>query len=798
VRFDLIAVGLAYDRAEIRFNPRLTVIGGMGLAARAEFAGLLVGAMSGSSDEVAEARWVDDDGIGIRAVREAGAWPWVDDDGAACSSPLSLLCIDPAGLARLMVQSSAELGAGTPGPQEGEPLELVEARATLAAIDAELNEAIAVRTEVDALRVEVATIDERLRRAEAGASRRRYARLSAELEQVRVEAATIQGGSTVAQEDRRFLESTEDLDSLAIWWRHARDRVRAERQRFGARERLDARTLAVAIGTPDQVPPELEALAAAYEAAEANLVALDQRLTALATQTLPQPSHPAVIRLAHSDQDLVWSMARQARDATERLEHQSLALGGLEAEGVAPSAAAELETAHDEVDRAERELHRRRVPGLGVALAAFLLALAGVLTTGLLILAGIAIAAAAGVWSLVLPARELARRQAQEADALQRAGVGSYMAFQMRRLEVNIDPKATEPLELAALEYRRILTAWRKLAGDLRPDEALALEAETREYVESLTGSRGAADEIAQVRHQLATDAEPAVTRARTKLITACEPFGIDDARLAVDLVRHQARTSSVARLQANLETAERDEREAREALEHRLTDLGFAGAPPTAVGAAAVDGEDLDRRLGAFAKVRAAAEAREKARAAARPVDEIEADLARLEGLVEARSDLDWDIAAEEEVLDEARAQALRDRRDAILAAHESSQGAVPDIERLTDRREAVERRVAVLTSEGGASGAVDPADVQQRLLARLAAARRVGPSGRTVPVVLDEPFERIRGDRKWRILDAVDRLAASVQIIYLTDDVDVLVWARARRPAGTVTLLEPSPEPA
>jgi hypothetical protein len=63
---------------------------------------------------------------------------------------------------------------------------------------------------------------------------------------------------------------------------------------------------------------------------------------------------------------------------------------------------------------------------------------------------------------------------------------------------------------------------------------------------------------------------------------------------------------------------------------------------------------------------------------------------------------------------------------------------------------------------------------------------------------VVLDEPFGAVHGDRKWAILDAVERLSASTQLIYLTDDVDVLVWARRRSIAGTVSLLEPTSEPA
>jgi hypothetical protein len=70
------------------------------------------------------------------------------------------------------------------------------------------------------------------------------------------------------------------------------------------------------------------------------------------------------------------------------------------------------------------------------------------------------------------------------------------------------------------------------------------------------------------------------------------------------------------------------------------------------------------------------------------------------------------------------------------------------------------------------------------------------VGPAGENVTVVFDEPFERIHGDRKWTLLDVLEKLSASVQLVYLTDDVDVLVWARRRSSRGTVSLLEPAHE--
>ncbi len=65
-------------------------------------------------------------------------------------------------------------------------------------------------------------------------------------------------------------------------------------------------------------------------------------------------------------------------------------------------------------------------------------------------------------------------------------------------------------------------------------------------------------------------------------------------------------------------------------------------------------------------------------------------------------------------------------------------------------------------------------------------------------MPLVLNDPFEQVHGDRKWAILETVERLAGSLQLTYLTDDVDTIVWGRRRAAAGAVSLLEPVTEAA
>ena len=127
---------------------------------------------------------------------------------------------------------------------------------------------------------------------------------------------------------------------------------------------------------------------------------------------------------------------------------------------------------------------------------------------------------------------------------------------------------------------------------------------------------------------------------------------------------------------------------------------------------------------------------------------------------------------------------------------AYDTASTLVPDVEHLADRKAAVERRVSILecSSDGGMSSGpyVDTDDVQRQLLARLTAARK-GAGEESLPVLLDEPLVRIRGDRKWELLDLVERIAEKAQVVYLTDDHDVVIWARRRAAGGSLALLEP-----
>jgi hypothetical protein len=356
----------------------------------------------------------------------------------------------------------------------------------------------------------------------------------------------------------------------------------------------------------------------------------------------------------------------------------------------------------------------------------------------------------------------------------------------MRRIDATIDPNARERLHLAALEHRVARSHWQELAGDLAPADALALEKEVRRYAAAVADLGGAADEIDAIRRELGEVAEPAAEKTRRALLAACAPFGVDDPALAAGMVREQAQLAATARLQRQLEEAEVAEKSLCDEIEVALAQTG-------------VDGPDLATRVAALQEAVAGARRRDQARVNGRSREEVEAELSKLEAQARHMHRPEWGTTIEPSDDEEPDVQELLRRRQVSLQAYETAETLVPDVEHLADRKAAVERRVSVLESSleaPSSSGAgVDTEEVQRQLLARLAAARRPG-GDEVLPVVLDETLVRVRGERKWELLDLVERLADKTQIVYLTDDHDVVLWARRRAASDSLALLEPVAE--
>jgi len=91
------------------------------------------------------------------------------------------------------------------------------------------------------------------------------------------------------------------------------------------------------------------------------------------------------------------------------------------------------------------------------------------------------------------------------------------------------------------------------------------------------------------------------------------------------------------------------------------------------------------------------------------------------------------------------------------------------------------------------GGPGQPSPAELAEALIVRLADLRHVGPDEESLPLILDEPFVGIDLPVKQWMLELVARAAGSPQVVYLTDDEDVVAWARIEAMAGQLGVVEP-----
>ena len=209
------------------------------------------------------------------------------------------------------------------------------------------------------------------------------------------------------------------------------------------------------------------------------------------------------------------------------------------------------------------------------------------------------------------------------------------------------------------------------------------------------------------------------------------------------------------------------------------------------------IEGRDIAARVAALEEAVAGARRRDQARTRSRSREEIEAELSRLEALARREHRPEWGTNVEPDDSEEPDVTDLQRHRAVAAQAYETAIDLVPDVEHLVDRKAAVERRVHVLEAsvdgEAGSDGAgIDIEDVRRQLIARLTDARK-GAGDESLPVLIDDALVPVRGDSKWDLLDLLDRVADKTQIVYLTDDYDVVLWARRRAGGGSLMLLEP-----
>lgn len=784
MRLQQLALRVSGDGQKLRFHERLTVLSGISTRDRQGVVEVVLGTLAGEPTVSCELAYVGRSGQRVTVDQTAeGTFHTFHDDGTPAVPPSLLLGLSVHELFQLMYVDGRQLGILQQGPAE--PKELVEARAALAALTDQLEAAHVARDAAESFRLELRSIDEEIRQIEAGRPRRRYARMVLDLEELRAERAALASPLAEAEADRALASHLALLRPVAARWREAARKRSDAVQAFGERPRLDRHSLTGALNIPDVVPLHLDRLVDELAAAEAQRATLSARLAGLMASHLESPSHPDVARLARADQDRLWQIALRAIKTAQSLEAESIRLGGLvaEADGEKPAIVQEIESAHAAVEQAEEVIEKRR---MGVVAAGGAAALGAVALPLSPLLAPLALAgsAAAAYWSVLAPRQQLAEAQDWETDALIRAGVPSYLSFHLRRMEALKDPSLRMPLERAGQEHRRAMADWRLLAGDMSPLEAVDLEQEVRAYAASVSALDGLGDDVTETRRRLTEDVEPLVEQAREALMDVCRPFGIEHPTLAADLVRQLVEIARMARLQEELERAEAEEVEARTILGDLLNRLGHHEG-------------DLPSRVAAFEERASGADRRVRARTKGRSIADVAREIERLEALVatEHRSEYGHHFSAAD--AKEPDPEQLQMRRDLTATAYHTANRLVPDVERIADRKAALERRVAILEEEHGEVGVPSPskmAELERYLQERLAALRHCGiEGGEQLPLLMDECFLHLRADAKWAMLDLVDRCSAHAQIIYLTEDAEVATWARRRATTGSITFLDP-----
>ena len=468
----------------------------------------------------------------------------------------------------------------------------------LAQLTEELDAADEAQHELEELRFELAAIDEQLRDVTAGAPRRQFARLVLELQQVQAEADLANEQIGLATADAALVAAGPEVRRLVGPWEATVARAGEQRRRFGDRVRLDPDGLAQGLTIPDRVAVELPGLMAALQGAETAPEASSRpsspRLRPGRRQR--KPSHPAVAVLARADQDVLWRAAHAAQAAEQRVSDASLALGGLEAGGMTPAIVDELDDAQTELEEAEASFARVR----GLTHMAGIVA--AVLSVGCLIVliggmgptvGGLpafparrrhgdrATAGSVGL-AQTAPRRRMANARVRVDAALQQAGVPTYLAFHMRRIDPTLDKTAGQSLETALVDERRASARWTALAGDTTPDDALALETvkcgRTLRPCVQLDG-----DGSDEIRRRLVDVAElwRAGAGPGRGALAACASIRCHRSHQRRRGGRPPGRAGHRRRLQAALEEAERAEAASVIALTAVLDPLGFVGPAP-------------------------------------------------------------------------------------------------------------------------------------------------------------------------------------------------------------------------
>jgi hypothetical protein len=498
-----------------------------------------------------------------------------------------------------------------------------------------------------------------------------------------------------------------------------------------------------------------EALAAAEQASAGleELAALDPRPVRVLVEAI---QNPQPIEFVPSER------GQELADAFVRLQSETAALEqALEADGVGTaSALARLQAARDQMAVAEKAMRKPELTDQDrVELEA----------------------AHDAVLEADAKGGGRGRKRAEEARAaeqaiLDRIGFPSWSAYVMGAALMSIDPAAEQRLVEARAELEAAEEHWANVSAIMESDpvhrdlldqlEAVYLEAfdllggdEPEDFEAALRSLEVPKREISieelsdALAYQLELVGLPVGEEANVdRVVVIAEAFLDEVGEIGhrmdeLDTERDAAMATAAA---CDDELAALDAEEASQAVVSSATDGDTSVIDLTADGAAEDLADGLDD------------EARAMLRAELATVAE---DLADYRDLVEARVQL------------MSTAQASADRADRQLQELAvdiaAAVGAVPD----SSAAAAAPPSTPDLGGAALGSGVSDAAE--RTLVAQLTSLRQVSYAG-SVPLLLDDPLRGLPEADTRQVLDRIERMADSVQVIYATDDPLVLAWAR------------------
>lgn len=195
------------------------------------------------------------------------------------------------------------------------------------------------------------------------------------------------------------------------------------------------------------------------------------RVTAQDLTTRTQEAE-LIRRLSGCDQALIWKIAERLQAAEAKL-HKMAEDAGTDPEDL--EMVEDLERRHIEFEEAQAKHERvRKITFYLAALSAAASVPLAYFVTPLAMIAGIA-AAVLILGISLLYWRKLAKAKAAEEEALERAGATSYLGFHLQRVNSLLSGDQTRRELMAASDaHREALDAWRKMAGDVPVEWAVA------------------------------------------------------------------------------------------------------------------------------------------------------------------------------------------------------------------------------------------------------------------------------------------------------------------------------------